>query len=365
MNKKDYYEVLGVEKNANLSEIKKQFKKLAKEYHPDKQINDEDKIKSEEKFKEINEAYNVLSDENKRKQYDRFGHNNPANQGFKTNYYSYGVDNVDLDEVFRRFNAEMFGFGHENGPAGPTKPSAIRINIKTSLKDLYYGVKKHVKYKVSRICPDCDGLRYIKSEGGYEEECHVCKGSGKIIHNNGNGMITFLMCQACNGTGSHITNGCKKCNSSGVVTVDEEIEFDIPAGMPSNSQFIAENKGNEAYIRTKKVKGDVIVQISETDSGEFIRENENLHKIIEVPVIDCVIGEEINVVSIDGATNKFKLKTGTQAGEKYKLNGLGMPIMNTKQRGDLYVHIKHVMPSSLDEHEINLLKEFKKYNDKK
>lgn len=349
-NKRDYYEVLGVNKNASESEIKKSFKKLAVKYHPDKQVNktEVEKIKSEESFKEINEAYDILSNKEKREKYDRFGHDMGKSQ-----YNGFSQD--DINE-FMKAHASMFDqFGRNQRQQGPPQ-TQIKINL--TLIELYTGVNKTFKYKVNRLCSHCKGEKFIESEGGKKNVCSTCNGSGVIQRINGN-MIFSQTCPSCGGIGEKIVNGCKKCNSTGYEKVEETIEVNIPKGAPIGAYINFPNKGNEVIINGKSLIGDLVVIINELPDNKFIREENDLHLQMMVPIYDCLLGEDINFETIDNKKHKFKLKVGTESDEIFRLNGLGMPIMNTNSFGDLYIHIKHIMPKKLKESEIKLLKKLK------
>lgn len=344
MDKKDYYEVLGVEKTASKHDIKKQFKNLAKLYHPDKETDEAKKAESEDKFKELNEAYSVLSDDEKRKQYDQFG----FDLGKNSNNYG-----DDLDEMFKNFMRTA----RQNSQQ--MRPNQHKIAINLTLDELYNGVTKKFNYKVNKICPDCNGNKYKPEDGGKIENCEHCHGTGQIGQRNGN-MWFSSTCQNCGGSGKVIINGCKKCNSSGVEVVTETIEITIPKGLPNNGYVIFSGKGNETIINGNKVIGDLIVVVNEITNNKFVRDGDNLHCIIGVDIFDCIIGNDITVDTIDGKTHKFKLTVGTESGNKFRLTGKGMPIMNTESFGDLYVHVKHLMPKQITEEQIDLIKNIKK-----
>ena len=349
-NKRDYYKVLGVNKNASQEDIKKSFKKLAVKYHPDKQVNktEDEKIKSEESFKEINEAYEILSNKEKREIYNQFGHDMGRSQ-------NNGFSQDDINE-FMKAHANMFDpFGKNQRQQGPPQ---IKVTINLSLTELFTGVNKTFKYKVNRLCSHCKGEKFVESEGGKKDICTSCNGTGVIQRINGN-MMFSQTCPVCGGIGEKITNGCKTCNASGYEKVEETIEVNIPKGAPKGAYISFPNKGNEMMINGKSLIGDLIVIINELPDTKFIREENDLHIQVSVPIYDCLLGEDINVETIDNKKHKFKLKVGTESDEKFRLNGLGMPIMNTSTFGDLYVHIKHIMPKKLTDSEIKLLKKIK------
>lgn len=347
MHKKDYYEILGVDRNASSAEIKKQFKKLAKEYHPDK-VKDSEKLSEyENKFKEINEANSVLSDKNKRALYDKFGHSMGMHQS------QYGSD--DINEIIRNAHESFFGRQQHN----VIQPIIINVGVK--LKEMYYGVTKKYKFKANVICGECSGIGYSEANGGSVDDCPVCKGTG--VQNTIFGNAIFSRpCPNCSASGKVIKNGCKHCNSTGVVKEEKIVDVEIPKGAFSGMNMVYSGIGNQVIIDGNVVSGDLVVIVNEIGDDSFIRDGVNLHRVVEVPIIDCILGAEVTVESIDGKINKFKINTGTEAGAKFKLSGLGMPKINTNTFGDLHVHIKHIMPKSLSNKEIEVLNEFKNIN---
>lgn len=335
----DLYELLGVKRDASENEIKKAYRKKSKEFHPD--VGGDENM-----FKKISYANEILSNKEKRELYDKFGHD----MGKQMQGYN---DDDDLREFIRRSQEEFFGFNKMNA----VPPITLRIPM--TLKEMYYGLSKKFKYKVNKICPHCLGLKYIQSEGGSEEKCSVCNGAGMRMTQQGYMMIGQT-CNACGGTGKIIKNGCKHCNSTGVEKIETTIELQIPKGIFENAQMIFNGYGNEQIINNKKINGDLIVVISQIEDENFIREGNDLHQILEVPIIDSIIGGETQIETISGEKKKFKLKVGTEAGEKFRLTGLGMPIINTNNYGSLYVHIKHKMPTKLSDKELELFNEIKK-----
>lgn len=342
MDKRDYYEILGVDRKATESEIKKQFKKLAKEHHPDKQTDKNKAAESEELFKEINEAYKVLSDKEKRKMYDQYGHSMGQN---------FGNNSSDIDDLFRRTHESFFGVRQEY-----VQP--IRLNVSLTLMEMYLGVTKKFKFKAIRVCNHCNGLKYNPAEGGSVETCKTCNGSGQQTIQNGR-MIFMTTCQDCGGAGHKIKNGCKHCHATGVVPTEQTITLDAPKGIFGGANIRFDGVGNEAIINGKSIIGDVIVFIVENDNTIFNRNGDDIHVQINVPILDCMLGNTVTVDSIDGKTNKFKLKVGTDAGEKFRLAGLGMPKLSGSGYGDFYVHIAHEMPKTLTEKEIGMINELK------
>lgn len=335
----DLYELLGVKRDANENEIKKAYRTLSKKHHPDAGGD-------EEMFKKISYANEILSNKDKRDMYDKFGHDmGKQNMG-------YGNQD-DLADFLRRTQEEFFGFN--NRPM--IQPTILKINL--TLKEMYYGVTKKFKYKTNTTCSHCSGLRYVHSEGGSEETCSDCNGTGIIMIRSGF-MMTGQTCQKCKGYGKIIINGCKKCNSTGLEKIEKTFDFNFPKGIFRGAQFMINGHGDEQIINNNKIKGDLIIVVNEINDGSFIREGNDLHLILDVPIIDSIIGEEVQIETITGEKKKFNLKIGTDSTEKFRLSGLGMPIINTDNYGDMYVHIKHIMPKKLSDRELKLYKEIKK-----
>lgn len=351
MDKKDYYEVLGVQKNANESEIKKQYKKLAIKYHPDKQQNktNSEKIEAEEKFKEINEAYSILSDPDKRSKYDQFGFNMYQNTPG-------GMSPEDLNEILNRMQNDFNPF-RNNQPQGPVP---LRIIISLTLKEMYNGVIKKFKYKKYKICTHCNGKKFNESDGGKIDNCPDCNGTGFVSRVQGP-MIFRTTCNNCGGSGKIITNGCKHCNSTGYEKIDSTVDVTLPKGIFKGAYISIQNMGNEMLINDTIVIGELLIVVDEIKDENFVREGNDLHCQVEVPIIDCLLGESVNVTTIDNKNHKFKLSVGTKNEANYRLVGMGMPVINTEQYGNLYVHIKHIMPISIDEKGKELLNELKKH----
>lgn len=356
MDKRDYYEVLGVQKNASDSEIKKQYRKLSKQFHPDTQIGktEGEKQIAENKFKEINEAYEVLSDKDKRQKYNQFGHSLGNNKGFYD-------QTDDLDEFVKNFQRRGFGAFDQQAPQGPPP---LKVSINLTLKEMFNGATKKFKYKVNRVCSHCKGEKYLTSEGGKKNICAQCHGTGSIQSRRGP-MLFTQTCPACGGVGHSIVNGCKTCNSTGFEKIDETIEVITPKGVPNGSYMAFNQKGNEYIINNTSMIGDLIVFFNQIPDETFIRNGDDLHQILNVSIYDCILGNEVVFKTIDDKKHKFKLRIGTESDGQFRLGGLGMPVLNTNNYGDLYVHIKHIMPTKLNDEEIQLLTKLKENIDDK
>ena len=357
MQKRDYYEVLGVDKNATKDEIKKAYRKKAIKYHPDKQNGkSESEIhEAEEKFKEIGEAYEVLSDDNKRAEYDQFGFNGRDGTGF----------NVDIDEIMRRMMRNMgggFGFkgfdDFEDGHGRQRVGSSVRINIYISLEEAFSGVKKKGKYKRRVVCKHCNGTG-ADSDSDFDT-CPNCGGSGHITNSFRNGMSVFQSvstCPNCGGSGHIIKKKCHVCGGNGFVEEEQEITIDVPAGIDNGMAISYEGRGN---IDCKDcIPGNLIVNFHVKEHEKFDRRGNNLYVLKEISLIDCILGCQSEVVGIDGKKYKFNISGGTSNGEQLEIKGKGMTELNSYKRGDLIVIIKHVIPTKLNDDEIKLLKKLK------
>jgi molecular chaperone DnaJ len=342
--KRDYYEVLGVDKNASEKEIKSKYRKLAIKYHPDKQndSSEEDKKIAEEKFKEIAEAYEVLSDKSKRDTYDKYGHNSGG--GFN------GMSQEDVIEFMRR-NNPFFQQENEIGN--------LKINLNITLEDSYKEINKKIKYKRHVICKSCNGLKYDK-DGGSRNTCQHCQGRGVVQFQQGF-MTVQQTCQHCNGAGYTITKPCKTCKGVGLTEKEEIIDINIPKGATGGLVISMEGKGNEYINNGKTYAGQLLIQIREFRHEIFERDGFNLHMIKNVNIVDCMLGSNVEIKTIDKKEQKFKLNIGTKDGSTFRLKGCGAPIFEQDGSfGDLYVHIKHDLPINLTNEEIKILENLKK-----
>lgn len=344
-NRRDYYEVLGVNKTATQKEISKAYKKLAITHHPDKQHGKSEDVKkvSEDKFKEINEANDVLSDPEKRKLYDQFGHDMGRNNGF---------GNVDPNDLFERMTREHFG-GMHGFKRDPRENANIHVNFSITLEEVISKtpISKKFRYNRLHVCVSCQG------KGGSDiVTCNHCGGTGMQTFQRGN-MLFQQTCQHCRGVGSVINNICGTCNGSGNTVKNEQIDIDIPVGSIFN-QVRLNDKGNEIIVNGNKYVGILTIQIIPKPHQEYEIDNQgNLHKTIEVSVIDCIVGDKVKFKYLDGSDKQFNLKQGTREGENFRLN-LGVPTPNGNIT-DLYIHIKHKFPDKLTEEQIKTLKTIK------
>ena len=358
--KRDYYEVLGGEKTASEAEIKKAYRKLAIQYHPDKNPGDKE---AEEKFKEAAEAYSVLSDKDKRARYDQFGHagmGGAAGGGFSD------FGDFDLNDIFSSvFGHGFSGFGGFGGFGGggarssqrKFRGSDLRVKVKLNLKDISTGVEKKFKLKKYVVCNHCHGSG---AEGdGATETCPTCHGTGSVTRTQQSifGMMqTQSVCPQCNGEGKIIKNKCKHCSGEGIVYGDEVVEVKIPAGVGEGMQLTVNGKGNAG--KHNGIAGDLLVVIEEEKHPDLIRDGEDLIYNLLLSVPTAALGGTVEIPTIDSKV-KVKIEPGTQPGKVLRLRGKGLPSVNSygysNGTGDLLVNISIYIPETLSKDEKNAL----------
>ncbi len=353
MAKRDYYDILGVQKNASKEEIKKAYRKQALKYHPDK--NPDDK-QAEENFKEAAEAYEILSNDNKRQRYNQFGH-----AGVSGTSGGFGGGGMTMDDIFSSFG-DIFG-GHFGGFGGfgssrgsrqrVNKGSNLRVRVKLNLQEIAAGVEKKIKVKKYKECSLCDGSG--AAEGRSFSNCSMCNGTGQVtrISNTFLGqMQTTSTCPTCNGEGKMITRKCPVCYGEGIIKEEEVISIKIPAGVAEGMQLNVSGKGNAA--RRGGINGDLLVIIEEIPHAELVRDDNNLIYNLFISVPDAALGTAVEIPTIDGKV-KIKIDAGTQSGKILRLRGKGIPDVNGYYKGDLLVNINVWIPKSLSREEAKLL----------
>ena len=371
MAKRDYYEILGVDKTATQEAIKQAYRKIAVKWHPDKHVNDtEDKKKeAEEKFKEAAEAYSVLSDETKRKQYDTYGFNGgAAGGGFNANF--------NMDEFFRGHSEffKDFGFGgfnpfsdmfFQNGGgfnSNIKQGSDLRITVNVTIPEIVTGVTKKLKYKRLMRCEHCKGTG---SEDGVLKTCPQCGGNGKVayVQKTMFGVTqTVTDCPTCNGNGKIVSKKCTHCNGEGVVQGEDIIEVNIPAGVVDGMTYSIKGKGNyPKNAGNNGYLGNLQILVKEQPHELFKREGNNIVITAQVDLPTAVLGGDIRVPYVDGGFEVIKVKPGTQAGTITRLVGMGIPNMNDRtQRGDFVIKINPYIPETLTDYEKETFERFKK-----
>ena len=356
MSKRDYYEILGVSKNADESEIKKAYRKMALKYHPDK--NPDDK-QAEEKFKEAAEAYEVLSNIEKRKKYDQFGHAGVGGAGSSGG----GFGGMNMEDIFSQFG-DIFG-GHFGGFGGSSRGggrrvnrgSNLRIKVKLTLEEVANGVEKKIKVNKYISCSSCHGTGAV--DGSAYNNCSTCRGTGHVtrVTNTILGqMQTSSTCPSCGGEGQIIKDKCKTCFGDGIVRAEEVIDIHIPAGVGEGMQLSVEGKGNAAA--RGGIPGDLIVVIEEIEHEFLKRDGVNLYYDHYINFVDAAIGTSAEIPTIEGKA-KIKIEPGTQSGKILRLKGKGLPDVNSYSRGDILVNINVWTPQSLTSEEKKILEKLK------
>ncbi|MCH5179304.1 MAG: molecular chaperone DnaJ [Prevotellaceae bacterium] len=357
MAKRDYYEILGVAKNATDDELKKAYKKVALKYHPDRNPGDKE---AEEKFKEAAEAYDVLHDPKKRELYDRFGHDGLSGAGMGGGAYSAG--GMDLNDIFSMFGDIFggrggfggfsgfggFGGGGQRGPR-VYKGADLRVRIKLSLAEIATGVTKKIKVKKQVVCSDCHGSG--AADGAQPETCPHCHGSGVVTKTQQSmfGMMQMQQeCPNCHGEGTIVKNKCKHCAGHGTVQGEEVVEINIPAGVADGMVVNCPGKGNAAPHNG--VAGDIQVIISEEPNDTFIRSEQDLIYNLLISVDQAILGDTVEVPLINGHKARIKIDAGTQPGKVLRLRGKGLPAVSGYGYGvgDIVVKISVYIPEKLN-----------------
>ncbi len=349
--KRDYYEVLGVEKNANADEIKKAYRKAAIKYHPDKNPGDKE---AEEKFKEAAEAYDVLSNPDKRARYDQFGHAGMAGAAG-------GAGGFSMEDIFSQFGdifGGHFGGGFRSSSGGGrrvNRGSDIRVKVKLTLAEIATGVTKKLKINKTVACEKCGGTG-AKDAASYST-CSTCNGSGYAmrVENTFFGRVqTQGVCPTCGGSGKVITAPCDQCKGEGTVRGQEVVEIAIPAGVGEGMALTVTGKGNAA--RQGGVNGDLLVLIEEIPDPELIRDGNDLIHNLNITVTTALLGGTVEVPTVDGRA-KIKIAPGTHAGKVLRLGGKGIPDVNGYGRGDELVVVDITIPAKLNAEEKRLVEQ--------
>lgn len=356
MSKRDYYEVLGVSKSASAEEIKKAYRKVAMQFHPDRNPGNKE---AEEKFKEAAEAYEILSDQDKRAQYDRFGHSAFSNGGGRSQGGGAGMNMEDIFSQFGDiFGEDMFGsfFGGtrtRGKKGGGTRGSNLRIKLKMSYEDIAKGASKTVKVKKHVPCKECSGSG--AKDKSSVQNCTTCNGSGQVrkVSNTFLGqMQTVTTCPTCNGEGTTIANKCPKCKGEGREYGEETVSIDIPAGVQEGMQLNVSGRGNAG--ERGGPPGDLIVLIEEEPHPQLQREGLNVAFELHISFPDAVFGTQAEVPTIDGKA-RIKIPAGTQSGKVFRLKGKGFPSVQSYDRGDQLIHVSVWTPQNVSSDEKAML----------
>ncbi|CUH94146.1 Chaperone protein DnaJ [Propionispora sp. 2/2-37] len=357
MSKKDYYELLGVSKSASEDEIKKAFRKLARKYHPD--VNRDNPKEAEIKFKEINEAYEVLSDPQRRAQYDQFGHAafDGARGGGPGGDFGFGASG-GFSDIFDMFFGGQSGFGFGGRQSGPEKGADLRYDLEIAFEEAAFGIEKEVQIPRTEECVTCKGSG--AAPGTHPETCPQCKGTGQVqvMQNTPFGrMVNVKTCERCHGEGKIVPNPCRDCHGRGKVRTKRKIKIKVPAGVDNGSRLRMAHEG-EAGTRGGP-PGDLYVYIFVKSHKLFSREGSEV--ICEVPIsfVQASLGDEIDVPTLDGKV-KLRIPEGTQSGTIFRLKDKGIPHLRGNGRGDQHVRVKVLTPQKLSERQRSLLQEFAK-----
>lgn len=349
MSEKDYYKTLGVSKSASEDELKKAYRKLAMEHHPDR---NKDNKEAEAKFKEISEAYDTLKDPQKRAAYDRFG---TAGAQFRGGGGAGPGDFSGFGSAFSDIFEDMFGDAMGRGgrnSTGPSRGSDVQFTLEVSLEDSFKG--KEAKLKIPTVDP-CDQCNGSGSENGAKpEKCGTCDGHGRVRATQGFFTIERA-CPTCNGAGTIIKSPCKKCGGAGRMRGEKTIQVSIPAGVEEGRRIRVANEG-EAGVRGGP-RGDLFVLIAVKPHPFFKRDGANLFCRVPVPMTTAALGGSTDVPTIEGARTKIKIPPGTQTGQQLRLKGKGMSVLRSEARGDMYIEIFVETPVNLDKKQSDLMKQ--------
>ncbi len=370
-DKRDYYEVLGVSKSASADEIKSAFKKLALKWHPDRWVSgtEEEKKAAEEKFKEASEAYEVLSDPDKKAKYDQFGFNGPSGGfggagGFSG--FGGGFGGIDINDILNNLFGEGFdfsgggngggfsgfsGFGRQSGGQRVMRGRDIRTRVHLTLEEIAKGVRKDVQIERYEQCPDCAGKGTKNSSD--IKTCPVCHGTGqeqRVMRSIFGQTVSYTTCSRCGGEGKIVSNPCRTCGGSGLVRKRVTVSVDIPAGVENGMQLTVKGAGHAA--KAGGINGDLLVVIEETPHPTLKRDGKNLFYTKIISVMDAILGGETSVPCLDG-NYKVKIEPGTQSGTIVRLRGMGMPAVKGYGSGigDLYVKYLVWLPKKLSSSE--------------
>ena len=356
MAKRDYYDVLGINKNSTPDQIKAAYRKQAVKYHPDKNKGDK---ASEEKFKEASEAYHVLSDKERKQNYDSFGH-----AAFENGAGGGGFNNFDFSSSFSDIFEDFFGdFGGRSGRRSRRanfRGSDLRYDLSINLEEAYSGKKQDIKFSTSEKCKTCNGSG---SKPGYNiGSCSMCGGHGQV--RSSQGFFTIQQtCPQCSGTGEEITNPCNDCGGQCKKQTSKRLSVTIPKGVDDGTRIRLAGKGEAGSKGAGN--GDLYLFINVESHDLFKRSDENLYFECPISITDAALGTSIEIPTIDGGKAKIKIPSGTQNNKQFRLKGKGMPYMRGSGNGDLYIRINTEVPISLNREQKELLEKFRKIENEK
>nr|MBP3283091.1 molecular chaperone DnaJ [Treponema sp.] len=361
-NKRDYYEVLGVEKSASKEDIKRAYRKLAIKYHPDKNPGDKE---AEEKFKEATEAYEVLSDDQKKAAYDQYGFEGVDGMGGGGGYSHAYEDFSDLfsgsgfGDIFDRiFGNGRGGFGGRSAYSGPVQGDSLRYDLSISFKEAVFGTKADIKFKHEEKCSSCNGSG--AAPDGKKVTCRTCGGVGQVRRSSGFFSIQQT-CPTCRGSGSSIDKPCTKCRGTGSETVLKHITLTIPAGVENGRRMVLRGMGNVGENGANP--GDLVVFLHVESHKYFERHENDLYCAVPLTCAQAMLGTTLNITTLDGKKVPLKVPAGSQHGELLSLRGEGVPYPNSSSRGDLRVKLVVKVPTRLSGEQKRLMEQFAKIED--
>ena len=356
MSKRDYYEILGASREADAAALKSAYRKLAMQYHPDRNPGD---AEAEAKFKEINEAYEVLKDADKRAAYDRFGHDAFTQGAGGGGGFGGGQGFGGFTDIFEEMFGDFMGGGRGGGHQ-QSRGADLRYNLEISLEDAYHGRSVEIKVPTSVSCDSCDGSG--AEEGSKPVTCGTCSGHGKVRVQQG--FFTLeRTCPNCQGQGTMIDKPCKSCQGSGRKHEEKTLSVNIPQGVEEGTRIRLSGEG-EAGLRGAPT-GDLYIFLSISPHRIFQREGANIFCQVPISMADAALGASIEVPTIDGGRAKVKVPEGTQSGQQFRLSGKGMSVLRSQARGDMYIEAKVETPVNLSKRQKELLKEFNEAGGKK
>ncbi len=351
MNKRDYYEVLGVEKNASDQEIKSAFRKLAKKYHPDVSKEPD----AAEKFKEAQEAYAVLSDPDKRHQYDQFGH-----AAFEQQYGSsggYDFSGFDFSDIFGDLFGNSFGFGGSRSSSRTRKGEDKLVRMNLTFEEAAFGCKKKINININTSCEYCSG------KGGIgEKTCSTCRGTGTMTKEQSTLFGTFMTrttCTTCGGVGKTYDKKCSHCKGTGKINENKDVEVKIPAGVDTGNRLRLAGKG-EAGLNGGP-NGDIYIEFNVKPHPLFEREEEDIYLTLPITITDAVLGVKVDVPTLTGPV-KLTIPAGSKTGDKHRLKGKGLDVPNSSRKGDMYVILKIEVPQKLSKEQKKLFEALRETN---
>ncbi len=363
MNKRDYYEVLGLDQDAKQDDIKKAYRSMAMKYHPDRNPDD---AQAEERFKEVGEAYSVLSDGNKRARYDRFGHTAPGMTGTQDfGGFSFGMNGVDPFELFRSVFGGFGGdiFGRQTGARHQRirRGTDLKVDLTLTLEEIAESTTKKVKVKILKPCRACSGTG---SKSGKLETCPRCNGSGETQQVNESffgRVVNITICNLCGGEGKILRDACEVCSGDGLERGEKTFDIKVPAGVSEGNYLRMKGEGNAAVRGGRK--GDVIIAFHEKSHDLFTRHGDDVLCEMQISYSDAVLGAEIEVPTLSGKV-RLKINPSTPTGKMFRLRNKGITHLNSNRRGDQLVRVTIYVPSKISTEERNLLEELRGFSPK-